>query len=355
MKQIRAVPGAGDVRIQQSATYPQLKVAVDRDRLAQMGLTERDVTSGLSNALAGTSQVAPTFFLNPKSGITYPVVAQTPEYQVSALDSLSNVPIGNASSGTPQILGGLGTVTRADVPATVTRYNIAPAIDIYARPNHRDLGGVTDDVTHIVEKMRKSLPKGTNIIIAGQSETMGIAFTYLGFGLLAAIVLIYLIIVINFQSWLDPLIIIMALPAVLAGIVWMLFITGTTISVPALTGAIMAMGVATANSILVVSFAREQLAQHGDSVRAALEAAQVRLRPVLMTAMAMVIGMVPMALGWGEGGEQNAPLGRAVIGGLAFATVATLSFVPVLFSLIHARGHKDATDPASELLVHAHA
>ena len=348
LKQIRGVRGAADVRIQQSSAAPQLKVAVDRDRLAQLGLTERDVTAGLSNALAGSSQVAPSFFLNPANGVTYPVVAQAPEYQVGGLDALQNVPIANAATGSTQILGGLGSVSRANVPAVVSHYNIQNTIDIYARPSHRDLGAVTDDITRIVDQARGHLPKGVTITVAGQSQTMATAFTYLGLGLLAAIVLIYLLIVINFQSWVDPLIIIMALPAALAGIVWTLFITGTTISVPALTGAIMCMGVATANSILVVSFARERLALHGNAVLAALEAAQVRLRPVLMTALAMIIGMVPMALGLGEGGEQNAPLGRAVIGGLAFATLATLTFVPVLFSVVHrARTGHSADAPSS--------
>lgn len=338
LRGIRGIPGVADARIQQSDAYPQLKVNVDRDRIAQMGLTERDVTNGLGNALAGTSQTQPVFFLNKETNIGYSVTAQMPEYRLGTLDDLMNVPIG-ASSGAgvhnPQILGGLATVSRTNIPAVISHYGIQPTIDIFATPAHRDLGSISSEISPIINAARKDFPKGVTITMRGQSETMNAAYEFLILGLLVAIMLIYLLIVVNFQSWLDPFVIITALPAALAGIVWMLFITHTSLSVPALTGAIMCMGVATANSILVVSFARERLEAVGNSVQAALEAAQVRFRPVLMTALAMIIGMIPMALGWGEGGEQNAPLGRAVIGGLGFATIATLFFVPAMFSLVH--------------------
>ncbi|WP_375380984.1 efflux RND transporter permease subunit [uncultured Sphingomonas sp.] len=336
LRRINAIPGIADARIQQSARYPQLNIAVDRGRIGQYGLTERDVTTSLANSLAGTSQTAPVFFLNPENGVSYPVVAQTPEYRVGSMSDLSSIPV-TGSTGGEQVLGGLGTIVRSDAPAVVSHYNIAPVIDIYATPNGRDLGAVAGDIKKVMADLKSQAPKGVTVALRGQYATMNSAFSGLGFGLVGAIVLIYLLIVVNFQSWLDPFVIITALPGALAGIVWMLFITGTTLSVPALTGAIMCMGVATANAILVVSFARERLAEHGEGVRAALEAGMTRFRPVLMTALAMIIGMLPMALGLGEGGEQNAPLGRAVIGGLIVATFATLMFVPVIFSLVHRR------------------
>ncbi|WP_116090317.1 efflux RND transporter permease subunit [Sphingomonas crusticola] len=335
LKRIAAIPGVADARIQQSTRYPQLNVAIDRSRIGPLGLTERDVTNSLGSSLAGTQQSAPVFFLNPENGVSYPVVAQTPERQVASISDLSNVPITGATGSTPQVLGGIGTITRGTSPAVVSHYNIAPAVDIFATPNGRDLGAVAGDIQRVIKSLKAQTPKGTTVTLRGQYATMKTAFSGLGFGLIGAIVLIYLLIVVNFQSWLDPFVIITALPGALAGIIWILFTTGTTLSVPALTGAIMCMGVATANSILVVSFAREKLAEHGEAVRAALEASMTRFRPVLMTALAMIIGMLPMALGLGEGGEQNAPLGRAVIGGLAVATFATLMFVPVIFSLVH--------------------
>jgi CzcA family heavy metal efflux pump len=335
LKRIVAIPGVADARIQQSSRYPQLNVDVDRSRVGQLGLTERDVTNSLGSSLAGTQQTAPVFFLNPDNGVSYPVVAQTPERQVASISDLANVPVTGSPGSTPQVLGGISTITRGTSPAVVSHYNIAPAVDIYATPNGRDLGAVAGDIQHVLKQLKAEAPKGATVTLRGQYATMKTAFSGLGFGLIGAIVLIYLLIVVNFQSWLDPFVIITALPGALAGIIWILFTTGTTLSVPALTGAIMCMGVATANSILVVSFAREKLAEHNDAVRAALEAGMTRFRPVLMTALAMIIGMLPMAMSLGEGGEQNAPLGRAVIGGLTVATFATLMFVPVIFSLVH--------------------
>ena len=337
LRRLRAIPGLADVRIQQSAHAPQLSVDVDRSRIGQYGLTERDVTNSVATSLAGTSQTAPVYFLNPENGVQYPVVAQTPEYQVGTMSDLSGLPISGAGPSSGQVLGGLAELRRTNTVPIVGHYNIAPVVDFYGTLAGRDLGGVTADIRRVVKEMRRDAPKGVTVAIRGQSATMDTAFTGLGLGLAAAVVLIYLLIVVNFQSWLDPFVIVTALPAALAGIVWMLFVTGTTLSVPALTGAIMCMGVATANSVLVVSFARERLEETGDAVKAALEAGAVRIRPVLMTALAMVIGMLPMALSLGEGGEQNAPLGRAVIGGLLFATVSTLLFVPAVFSIVHGR------------------
>ncbi|MDO7843203.1 efflux RND transporter permease subunit [Sphingomonas immobilis] len=342
LRRIRSIPGVADARVQQSAHYPQLNVDVDRTRAGQYGLTERDVTTSLASSLAGTSQTAPVFYLDPKSGVSYPVVAQTPEHQISSLSDLANVPVTGAAAGRSQIIGGIGSIGRSNAPAVISHYNIAPVTDVYATTNGRDLGAVAGDIKKVIADLKPQEPKGATVTLRGQYETMNTAFSGLGFGLIAAIVLIYLLIVVNFQSWLDPFVIITALPGAIAGIIWMLFITGTTLSVPALTGAIMCMGVATANAILVVSFARERLAELGNAVDAAMEAGLVRFRPVLMTALAMIIGMLPMAMGFGEGGEQNAPLGRAVIGGLIVATFATLMFVPVIFSLVHRKATKAA-------------
>ncbi|HEY2658113.1 MAG TPA: efflux RND transporter permease subunit [Caulobacteraceae bacterium] len=338
LRQMKAIRGVADARLQQSSDNPQLRVDVDRSRMAQLGLTERDVTNSVTTSLAGSSQTAPTFWLNPKNGVSYPVVAQTPEYKVDTLPGLENLPVtGSGPAGGLQVLGGLAKISREQSSAVVSHYDIQPVVDLFATTQDRDLGGVAHDIQALVKATAKDLPKGATVHLRGQVTTMNAAFSGLGFGLLGAIVLIYLLIVVNFQSWLDPFVIITALPAALAGIVWMLFATHTTLSVPALTGAIMCMGVATANSILVVSFARERLAATGDAAVAAMEAGFTRFRPVLMTALAMIIGMAPMALGLGEGGEQNAPLGRAVIGGLVFATFATLLFVPVVFSMVHGR------------------
>lgn len=349
LRNIRSIPGLADGRIQQSSSYPQLSVTVDRSRIGQYNLTERDVTNSLGTTLAGTATTAPVFFLNPENGVSYPVVGQTPEYQIGSISDLSNVPVSGANGGPSQVLGGLATFARSSAAAVVSHYNIAPVVDIYATPQGRDLGSVANDINHVLKKLDHEKPKGVSVEFRGQYATMNTAFSGLGFGLLGAIILIYLLIVVNFQSWLDPFVIITALPAALAGIIWTLFATGTTLSVPALTGAIMCMGVATANSILVVSFARERLAELGNAFDAALEAGMVRCRPVLMTALAMIIGMLPMALGLGDGGEQNAPLGRAVIGGLLFATVATLMFVPVVFSIVHRKGVKTPTAMELEL------
>jgi CzcA family heavy metal efflux pump len=346
LAKISTIPGLADARIQQPARAPQINVDVDRSRASQYGLNERDVTTSLAAQLAGTSQTAPVFFVNPENGVQYPVVAQAPEYLVQSMSDLSNVPVSSAAgAGVTQPLGGVATITRSNTVPVVSHYNIAPVLDIYANTQNRDLGAVAGDIQRAIRSLEKELPKGATVTIRGQYATMNTAFSGLGFGLLGAIVLIYLLIVVNFQSWVDPFVIITALPAALAGIVWMLFVTGTTLSVPALTGAIMCMGVATANSILVVSFARERLAELGDATKAAIEAGTVRFRPVLMTALAMIIGMAPMALGLGDGGEQNAPLGRAVIGGLFCATIATLFFVPTVFALVHRRHGQEATLP----------
>ena len=338
LRRLNAIPGAADARIQQSTSYPELKVHADRSRIDQFGLSERDVTNSVATALAGTSTTAPVYFVNPENGVSYTVVAQAPEYRIRTLNELLNIPVTGAGNTAAQILGGVASVTRDTTGAVVSHYNIQPAIDIYATPAGRDLGSVASDINQVLKDLKTQAPKGTTITLRGQYATMNTAFSGLFFGLLAAIVLIYLLIVVNFQSWLDPFVIVTALPGAIAGIVWMLFITGTPLSVPALIGAIMCMGVATANSVLVVSFAREKLDELGDSTKAAFEAGVTRFRPVLMTALAMVIGMLPMALGIGEGGEQNAPLGRAVIGGLLVATFGTLMFVPVVFSVAHRKG-----------------
>jgi multidrug efflux pump subunit AcrB len=342
LREINKVSGVADARIQQAANYPQLQVDVDRTHAEQLGITERDVTNSLMVTLAGSGQVAPAFWLNKQNGVSYPIVAQTPEYRNQTLSDLENIPIAGESAHDQQILGGLATITRANTAAVVSHYAVQPVTDVFATTAHRDLGAVASDIESILKANAGDRPKGATITLRGQVQTMNAAFDGLLFGLLGAIVLIYLLTVVNFQSWSDPFVIITALPAALAGIVWMLFATHTTLSVPALTGAIMCMGVATANSILVVSFARERLLHSGNPVKAALEAGYTRFRPVLMTALAMVIGMAPMALGLGEGGEQNAPLGRAVIGGLMAATIATLFFVPIVFSIVHRRYHHGA-------------
>ncbi|MDN7427375.1 efflux RND transporter permease subunit [Burkholderia sp. AU45388] len=335
-RKLRLIAGVADPRIQQAGTYPQFTVTVDRTRADQLGITEQDVTNSVVATLAGTSQVDPTYWLNPHNGVSYPIVAQTPQYRMTTLSALQNLPVTGAN-GQSQLLGGLATITRGVGNAVVSHYDIEPLFDIYATTQGRDLGAVAADIDGIVKATAKDLPKGSTVTLRGQVQTMNGAFAGLLLGLVGAIVLIYLLIVVNFHSWADAFVIVSALPAALAGIVWMLFTTHTPLSVPALTGAILCMGVATANSILVVSFARERLADTGNALAAALEAGFTRFRPVLMTALAMIIGMAPMALGLGDGGEQNAPLGRAVIGGLACATIATLFFVPVVFSLVHRR------------------
>lgn len=347
-RQVRHVSGIVDLRIQQATNYPQFDVDVDRVMAQKLGFTEKDVTYNLVSTLAGSGQIAPTFWLNPKNGVSYPIVVQTPQYHTDSLSQLENTPITSTKATNLQVLGGLAHVSRDASDAVISHYAIQPAFDIYGSIQGRDLGAVSADIQQLLDQSASKLPKGATVNVRGQVSIMKSAFTGLLFGLLAAIALIYFLIVVNFQSWLDPFVIITALPAALAGIVWMLFLSFTPLSVPALTGAIMCMGVSTANSILVVSFARERLLETKDAFKAALEAGFTRFRPVLMTALAMIIGMGPMALGLGEGGEQNAPLGRAVIGGLLFATVATLIFVPVVFSWVHRNDKFDGPehDPA---------
>lgn len=338
LQKLRRVPGLVDLRIHQAFDYPQINVNVDRSHAAQLGLTQRDIATDLLISLSGSFQSAPSFWMDPKSGMQYSVTTQTPQYRMQSLQDLGSMPVtATTGNGSPQILSNVATFQRSLAPAIVTHYNVLTTIDIYGSVQDTDLGSVADEVKRIVAESASSLPKGSKIAVRGQIETMNSSFYGLLWGIAGAIVLVYLLIVINFQSWLDPFVIITALPAALAGIIWMLFITHTTISVPALTGALMCIGVSTANSILVISFARERMNQGDDAMTAALQAGYTRFRPVLMTALAMIIGMIPMALGLGEGGEQNAPLGRAVIGGLSFATVATLLFVPAVFVMIHGR------------------
>ena len=343
LHKIARVPGVADARIQQASNNPTLDVDVDRMRAAQVGLNEADIARSLQESLSGSFKVAPTFWINPKNGVAYPIVAQTPQYWLDSMSSLENIPASREDAS--QILGGLATVKRGVSPAVVSHYAVQPVLDIYATNNERDLGAVSADIQKIIDETASELPPGSSVVMRGQTETMTSAYQQLFVGIALAVVLIYLLIVVNFQSWLDPFVIVSALPAALAGIVWILFITGTTLSVPALTGAIMCMGVATANSILVVSFARERLAEGADAITAAIDAGFTRFRPVLMTALAMIIGMTPMALS----GELNAPLGRAVIGGLVCSTVATLLFVPAVFRLVHERKPSRAREPAPSL------
>jgi CzcA family heavy metal efflux pump len=352
VKAIRKIPGAVDAHVHQRLDGPSLDLQMDRTRLQQYGLTAANVGQNLLIALSGSSQTAPAFWLNPQNGVVYNIAVQSPQYKIDSLDSLLSIPIGTAATTgqPPQLLGNLVDAQAARQPAVVSRYNIQPVIDVYVSVQGTDLASVADDVTKLVDDVRPKLARGNQATIRGQVQTMQSSFIGLGVGLAMAIVLVYLLIVVTFQSWIDAAIIITALPAALAGIAWMLFITGTTLSVPALTGAIMTMGVATANSILLVSFARERLQAGVPALSSALEAGATRIRPVLMTALAMIIGMIPMALGLGEGAEQNAPLGRAVIGGLLFATVSTLFFVPAVFAGVHdriARRHAKSKVPVA--------
>ena len=342
LERIQQVPGTVDLHVQQPFDQPYLHVNVDRTKAQQVGFTQRDVADNLLVSLSGSFQTTPEFWVNPKTGVSYSIATQTPQYRADSLQDLENIPVTGPSGAQPQILASLASIRRGAGLAVVSHYDIQPLIDIYGSVQGRDLGGVARDINKIVEDSKKDLPRGSQLIIRGQIQTMRSSYEGLLGGLVFSIVLVYLLIVVNFQSWLDPFIIISALPAALAGIVWFLFVTHTTLSVPALTGSIMCVGVATANSILVVSFAKEQLAEGKDAIAAALNSGFTRFRPVLMTALAMIIGMVPMAIGLGEGGEQNAPLGRAVIGGLLFATVATLFFVPVFFSVLHGRRERMA-------------
>jgi len=346
LSRLHKVQGLVDLRIQQPADLPEIDVDVDRTKALQAGLQQQDVARSLLIALSGSSQTSPNFWLSPQNGVSYPVMTEVPQYDVNSLQALANIPL--ATNATPftggmgsnaghieGVLGSLGTFHRTSQQAVVTHYNVQPVIDIYGSVQGRDLGGVADDVNRIVDAARQDLPRGAQVVIRGQVQTMQASFSGLAAGISFAVLLVYLLMVVNFQSWVDPLIIITGLPGAMTGILWMLFVTRTTLSVPALTGAMMCIGVATANSILVVSFAREKLAHGLTPIQAALAAGTSRFRPVLMTALAMIIGMVPMAIGLGDGGEQNAPLGRAVIGGLLFGTSATLIFVPVVFSVVH--------------------
>ena len=332
---MRHIPGTADVHVQQLMSLPTLHMDIERTRVTQVGLTARDVAQSALVSLSGSFQTSPNFWLNPKNEVTYQIAVQSPQYRMTELQDLMNIPV--ISQQGPQLMGNLVQVTPTVRPATVNHYNVQPTIDVYASTQDRDLGAVAADTQKVLATFEDKLPRGTHIVVRGQVATMRSSFIGLGVGLVGAIVLVYLLIVINFQSWLDPFIIIAALPGALAGICWFLLLTHTTLSVPSLTGAVMCMGVATANSILMVSFAREQMDEGVPAVQAAVAAGYTRVRPVLMTALAMIIGMVPMALGFGEGGEQNAPLGRAVIGGLLFATVATLFFVPSVFAIFHSR------------------
>jgi multidrug efflux pump subunit AcrB len=342
---LRHVPGLVDLRLGEAFNQPELRIATDRSRAQQLGIKQSDIANDLLLTLSGSVQIAPTFWLNPNTGLQYPLVAQAPQYRMTSLQDLQNLPVATGSQ--QQILGGLASITRGFGPAVVVHRDAQPIIDIYGAAQDRDLGAIEEDINAAIAKWNGKLPKGTHITLRGQVQTMTDSYTGLAIGLIGAIVLVYLLIVINFQSWTDAFIIITALPAAVAGIAWMLLITGTTLSVPALTGAIMCMGVATANSILVVRFARDRLNQGATPLQAAHEAGFTRFRPVLMTALAMIIGMLPMSLGLGDGGEQNAPLGRAVIGGLIFATVATLVFVPSVFAAIHGRRDDKFTDVAT--------
>ena len=345
LEKLKSIPGAVDLHIHQSSDYPQFNVDVDRSKAQLVGLTEQAVASNLLVSLSGSFQTSPSFWVDPKNGTQYQVAAQTPQFRLENLNDLGNTPL-NGPGGASQILSSVASIHRSVAPAVVSHYNATPAIDIYGSVQGTDLGYVATQINKIVAQAKKDLPKGSNVVVRGQVQTMKASFTGLLIGLVGAIVLVYMLIVVNFQSLLDPFIIITALPAALAGIVWMLFLTHTTVSVPALTGAIMCMGVATANSVLVISFARERMNAGDNAFDAALQAGFTRLRPVVMTASAMIIGMIPMALGLGDGGEQNAPLGRAVIGGLIFATVATLFFVPTVFSIIHGRSPVRALESA---------
>ncbi len=337
-KEIRHIPGAVDVHVQQALDEPTLHMDVDRTRAQSVGLQAKDVAGNVLVSLSSSFQTSPAFWLDPKNGVSYNVAVQSPQYRVDSYQALQNTPVtGTAPGVPPQILGNLVSTTSTARQAEISHYNVQPMINVYAAVDGRDLGGVSDEVLKRVAEVKNELPRGSHIEVRGQVQTMRTSFRGLGYGLIGAIILAYLLIVVNFQSWLDPFIIITALPGALAGICWILLLTHTTLSVPSLTGAIMCMGVATSNSILMVSFAREQLSEGKSAREAALQAGFVRMRPVLMTALAMIIGMVPMAIGLGEGGEQNAPLGRAVIGGLIFATFATLFFVPCVFSMIHGR------------------
>jgi multidrug efflux pump subunit AcrB len=349
-RQLARVPGAVDVRLHQVVDAPELRIDVDRTRAAQMGLTQRDVANNVLTSLSSSGQVAPNYWLDPVTGVSYLIAVQTPESQVASTDDVGRTPLSTSRGGPPQLLANVATLTHATTPMVSSHYNVQPVLDVYAGVQDRDLGGVATDVDRIVKEARGQLPRGSFIQVRGQVQTMRSSFVGLSAGLILAVALVYLVMVINFQSWLDPFIILMALPGAFSGIVWSLYVTQTTINVPSLMGAIMSVGVATANSILLVTFANQQRANGANALEAAHSAAVTRLRPVLMTAGAMILGMLPMSLGLGEGGEQNAPIGVAVIGGLLVATVATLVFVPVAYSLLRTRDHGEPPDADLELL-----
>jgi multidrug efflux pump subunit AcrB len=333
-EEMRSVPGAVDVHIQQALDQPRLQYDVNRVRIQQLGLTERDVANNVLISLSSSFQTTPNFWLNAQNGVSYNIAVQTPQYKINSIDAVNNIPVNSPTAPSPQLFENLAKMTHENEPAVVSHYNVRPVIDIFASVQGRDLGGVARDVQRITTEASKSLPRGSTLVTRGQVATMRSSFVGLFAGLAFAVALVYLLLVVNFQSWTEAFIIVTALPGALAGVVWILFLTGTTLSVPALMGTIMCIGVATSNSVLVITFANEHFAESRDSFRAALEAGATRLRPVMMTALAMIIGMIPMALGLGDGGEQNAPLGRAVIGGLLFATVATLFFVPIVFAVV---------------------
>jgi len=340
-REISAIPGAVDVHIHQEVNYPEVRVNVDRSKADQLGLTQRDVANSMLISLSSSGQVAPNQWLNPVNGVNYQVAVQTPTYRIDSFDALQRTPITSSSGGQTQLLSNLASLRRGVSTAVVNHYNVQPVYDIFAGVDLRDLGGVAGEVDKIIKKMTKKLPKGATLVVRGQVDTMRSSFLRLGIGIIFAILLVYLLIVVNFQSWVDPLIILMALPGALSGILWMLFITQTTLNVPSLMGAIMCIGVATANSILMVTFANDERIAGKDAMEAALSAGYTRIRPVTMTALAMIIGMLPMALGLGEGGEQNAPLGRAVIGGLLVATFTTLFFVPIMYTFLRKKAPVD--------------
>ncbi len=344
LQQVRYVPGTVDLRIQQPFDDPYLHLRIERTKAQELGFSAHDIAQNLLVSLSGSFQTSPTFWLDPRNGVSYSIATQTPQYRTASIQDLENTPVtGTNPNSPPSLMASLVSMQRGSGMAEVSHYNVAPVVDIFGSVDGRDLGGVSRDINKIIASARNQLPRGSRVVVRGQVQTMRSSYTGLLVGLVFAILLDYLLIVVNFQSWLDPFIMISALPAALAGIAWFLFITHTTLSVPALMGTIMCMGVATANSILVVSFAREQMSEGKDPISAALQAGFTRFRPVLMTALAMIIGMVPMAMGLGDGGEQNAPLGRAVIGGLLFATISTLFFVPTFFSLLNGWRHKGAS------------
>ena len=352
--EISRIPGAADVRVQQVMNSPELRFDIDRAKAQQMGLTQRDVSSDLLISLSSSGQTAPNFWLNPANGVQYSVSIMTPQYKMGSLADLENTPVAVGATGATQTFGNLATTSRGETPAVVNHYNIQPVFDIYASADRRDLGAVARAIDEIMARERPTLPKGSQITMRGQVQSMRSSFTGLGLGIVFAILLVYIILVINFQSWLDPLVIIMALPGALAGIVWMLYVTHTTFTVPSLMGAIMAMGVATANSVLLITFADDQRQAGRSALDAAIDAGFARLRPVCMTALAMIIGMLPMALGLGEGGEQNAPLGRAVIGGLLVATFFTLIVVPIIYSILRRTAHEPTATTAHPLTPSSH-